>query len=276
MNFDNINSKLNTVLLGCNGNKLNEYKRYLKEIILNNITKDDIFIEPFCGSAIISYNLFNSNNIKTHINDIDHYRIKFYNNCKDINYIREVNDTITSIKTKEDYYKLVNKKDIYKKDVDFNTHIYSKLISSYRPGLFDDNRKKKLINENWNKFLNNTIITNNNFIEIMELYKDNEKAFIYLDPPYMNSANNSYITFRSDYTNDNKKIDNTKIYIDIYNYLKICKCKILMSINNSSIIEFIFKDYIKNNYQINYNYTYKDNNGITKSNNDEILIISNF
>jgi site-specific DNA-adenine methylase len=276
MNFDNINSKLNTVLLGCNGNKLKEYKRYLKDIILNNITKDDIFVEPFCGTAIISYNLFNSNNIKTHINDIDHYRIQFYNNCKDINYIREVNDTITSIKNKDDYYKLVKKNDIYKKDVDFNTHIYSKLISSYRPGLFDDTRKKKLINENWNEFLNNTIITNKNFIEIMELYKDNEKAFIYLDPPYMNSANKCYITFRSDYNDDNKKIDNTKIYIDIYNYLKICKCKILMSINNSAIIEFIFKDYIKNNYNVNYNYNHKDKNGITKSNNDEILIISNF
>lgn len=273
MEFKNIDNKDNTVLLGCCGNKKNEYKKYLKQIILNNINKDDIFVEPFCGSAIISYNLFNSNEIKTHINDIDKFRIQFYNECKDIKHIIETNIKIFNIESKEDYIKYVNKKNILN---DYNSYIYSKLISSYRPGLYDINRKKKYININWSKFLNNTIITNNNFEEIMELYKDNEKAFIYLDPPYLSSFNSSYLSYNEAYNEENKKIDNTEIYIKILNYFKICKCKILMSINNTALMSYIFKDYIKQNYDLAYNYSHKNKDGSIYKNNENILIISNF
>jgi len=273
MIFDNMNNKDNTVLLGCCGNKKNEYKKYLKDIIINNINKDDIFVEPFCGSAIISYNLFNSNNIKTHINDIDSFRIKFYNDCKDINHINEVNNNIINIISKDDYIKYVDKKNI---NNDYNSYIYSKLITSYRPGLYDENRKKKLINLNWNKFLNNTIITNNNFEEIINLYKDNEKAFIYLDPPYLSSFNSFYLSYNEAYNNENKKIDNTEIYITILNYFKNCKCKLLMSINNTALISYIFKDYIKQNYDLAYNFSHKNKDGVMYKNNENILIISNF
>ena len=276
MNFDKLNIKLNTTLLGCCGNKKNEYNKYLKDIILNNISKDDIFVEPFCGTAIISYNLYNTNNIKCHINDIDHFRIDFYNKCKDINYIKEVNDTIQNIKNKDDYYKIVDSKNLTNNKCNFNTYIYSKLISAFRPGLYDENRKKKIINDNWAIFLNDNIITNDNFKNIMELYKDNEKAFIYLDPPYLNSYNASYITYQNDYSDDNTKVDNTKIYIDILYYLKNSKCKILMSINNNAIINYIYTDFIKNNYHHNYGYCHNNESGIKKSNNETILIISNF
>ena len=273
MDFKNMNNKDNTILLSCFGNKKNEYKKYLKEIILNNLNKDDIFVEPFCGTGIISYNLFNSNKIKTHINDIDNFRIKFYNDCKDINYIIDVNNNIESIKNKEDYIKFVDKKNI---NNDYQSYIYSKLISAYRPGLFDSSRKKKLINLNWSDFLNNTIITNNNFEEIMELYKDNEKCFIYLDPPYLSSFNSSYKNYDEGYNDENKKIDNTEIYIKILNYFKNCKCKILMSINNTALMSYIFKDYIKQNYDLAYNFSHKNKDGSIYKNNENILIISNF
>jgi site-specific DNA-adenine methylase len=273
MDFKNMDNKDNTTLLSCCGNKKNEYKKYLKDIILNNLNKDDIFVEPFAGTAIISYNLFNSNEIKTHINDVDNYRIQFYNECKDINYIIDVNNNIKSVITKEDYIKFVNRKNI---NNDYKSYIYSKLISSYIPGLFDKDRKKKLININWCKFLNNTIITNNNFEEIMELYKDNEKTFIYLDPPYLSSFNSFYLSYNKAYNEENKKIDNTEIYITILNYFKICKCKILMSINNTALMSYIFKDYIKQNYDLKYSYSHKDKNGSINKNNENILIISNF
>ena len=47
------------------------------------------------------------------------------------------------------------------------------------------------------------------------------------------------------------EIDNTKIYIDIVNYLKNSKCKILFSINKNLITEHIYKDYINNILQKN-------------------------
>jgi hypothetical protein len=69
------------ILLGCFGNKEKEYKQYLKDIITNNTNDDTVFVEPFCGSAIISKSLHDEGNIKQyHINDIDTCRIDFYKN----------------------------------------------------------------------------------------------------------------------------------------------------------------------------------------------------
>jgi site-specific DNA-adenine methylase len=272
MNFDKIKKDKKNNLLGCMGSKKMEYDRYLKDIILNNINKDTIFIEPFCGSAIISYYLYISNNIKCHINDIDKIRIEFYNNCKDINYMNKINENIMNVKNKDDFDKLIDRKKIM---IEYNSYIYSRLINSFRYGLYDENRKQKILNLNWCPFLNDCIITNDEWYKIVEKYKDNENAFIYFDPPYMNSHNGYYSSFDKAYDEKYKKIDNTKVYIDILNYLKCCKCKILFSINNNAITNHIYKDYIKNNYNHNYSlcHTTKDKNF---TNNENILIISNF
>ena len=67
--------------LGCMGNKKNELK-LLIPIIEPQITTSTIFVEPFCGSSTVSFNVFKkiNKNIEFHINDIDHLRIKFYKN----------------------------------------------------------------------------------------------------------------------------------------------------------------------------------------------------
>ena len=43
-------------------------------------------------------------------------------------------------------------------------------------------------------------------------------------------------------------IDNTKIYIDILDFFKNSKCKILFSIDNNAITNYLYKDYIKQDY----------------------------
>ena len=50
-------SKLDTIPLGCFGNKRNELKSLLP-IIEPEITDKTIFVEPFCGSCIVSFNVF--------------------------------------------------------------------------------------------------------------------------------------------------------------------------------------------------------------------------
>ena len=274
MNYEKLKKDKNNILLGSMGNKKNEYNKYLKKIILDNINKDTFFIEPFCGSAVISYNLYMTNNINCMINDIDHFRIKFYNDCKDINYMNTINNNLSNIKNKDDFNKYVDKKLMNK---DYNSYIYSKLITSFRYGMYHDKMKIKLLNMCWNDFLNNCIITNNDWRFVMDKYKDVENCIIYLDPPYLNSHNAYYINYDDKYDDNNKKIDNTLIYIDILNYLNISKCKILMSINDNAITRYLYKDYIKNSYNINYNYSHinKEDNK-TNKNNDNILIISNF
>ena len=47
------------------------------------ISDKTIFVEPFCGSASVSYLVYTNTNIKKiHINDLDKLRIDFYSNMK--------------------------------------------------------------------------------------------------------------------------------------------------------------------------------------------------
>ena len=98
-------SKIDTIPLGCFGNKRNELK-LLIPIIEPQITDDSIFVEPFCGSSIVSFNVFKkiNKNIEFHINDLDQLRIKFYKN-------------MTIEKEREALYKL--EKEIIEKGAEF-------------------------------------------------------------------------------------------------------------------------------------------------------------
>ncbi len=128
-------------------------------------------------------------------------------------------------------------------------------------GLFPTTKKIiiKPIPDKWIELFNISKITNQDWKEIMEQYKDNEKAFIYLDPPYLNSFNESYTQYNknknSKIDDDDIIIDNTKIYIDILDYLENSKCKIIFSINNNSITRHIYQDYIKVDYSSFYSTT---------------------
>jgi hypothetical protein len=72
-------SKLDTIPLGCMGNKKNELKLLLP-IIEPQITTSTIFVKTFCGSSIVSFNVFKkiNKNIDFHNNDLDPLRIKFF------------------------------------------------------------------------------------------------------------------------------------------------------------------------------------------------------
>lgn len=86
---------------------------------------------------------------------------------------------------------------------------------------------------------------------IFEKYKDDEKWFLFLDPPYLSWNNKYYFWFccENEKLNEDKFIfDNTEIYINIKNFIETCKCKILLIINKNKIIEYLFKNYIKGEY----------------------------
>ena len=183
--------------LGCMGNKTRELKLLLP-IIEQHITKDTIFIEPFCGSCVVSFNVYKKhNNIKFHINDIDTLRIKFYKNMKTEegrHEFYELQDKVLNINGGySNYYEILGEKRCNMK-TDYNAYIISKTIYNFRMGLYPTTKKvnKKIISENWINFFNKTTITNEDFKIILDQYKDNENAFIYLDPPYMDSYNAGY------------------------------------------------------------------------------------
>lgn len=262
--------------LGCMGNKKYELK-YLLPIIKENINEDTIFIEPFCGSCIVSYNVFKLNVVKEfHINDSDEIRMKFYNNMTDENKREELYKIEEDIleKGEEEYYKHVDK---LKLKTDYWSYIIGKRIHSFRYGMFPTTKKIILskISDNWLEFLMTANKTTDDWKVIMEKYKDNKNAFIYFDPPYLESYNSGYNQYEKSIKTDGTIIDNTKIYIDILNYLKNSKCKILFSINKNAITEHIYKDYINNTYNRIYGATHL-NIKTTKKKNTDILTITNF
>ena len=220
--------------LNCEGNKRNELK-YLLPIIKENINEDTIFIEPFCGSCIVSYNVFKLNTVKEfHINDIDEMRMKFYNDITDISKREEFykiqNDIIEN--GEEDYYIYEDKTELKR---EYISYLFEKRIGTF---IFPTKIYSRKISDNWMEFLTIANKTNDDWKVIMEKYKDNKNAFIYLDPPYFNMCNNIYTEY-----------DDKKIYIDLVDYLKNSKCKIIFTINKNIITEHIYKDYINNTLQ---------------------------
>ena len=267
------------LLLGCFGNKEKEYKQYLKDIIIKNTDDETIFIEPFCGSAIISKTLHDEGKIKHfHINDIDHLRIEFYKNMKRKKKREELYNIETKIKEKgkEEYIKYVHRDKIKN---DYWSYIIGNRIYSFRHGLFPTTKNIVVspIGENWIKFLNTTIITNQDYKDVIEKYKYNENGFVYIDPPYFDSYNASYNKYTEKSTDEESNIiDNTQIYIDLLEYLKICRCKILFSINSNALTRYLYKDFIKRDYNRQYETTNINKIKETSKNKQNILIICNF
>ena len=267
-------SKPDTTPLGCIGNKRNELK-LLIPIIEKQITTDTIFVEPFCGSSIVSFNVFKklNKNIEFHINDIDDIRIQFYKNMNletERNKLYKLEKEIVE-KGSDFYYSITRGKDEYLK------YIISKRINAFRQGLYPTTKKIILheISDNWKEFLNKTIITNEDYIEVLNKYRDNENAFLYLDPPYMDSFNSCYSKYQHNtHDEDFKIIDNTEMYIKFLDILKNGKCKILFSINDCALTNYLYKDYIKESYNHKYNTSYVDQKKTKKNTN--VLIITNF
>ena len=106
-------SKQDTIPLGCMGNKKTELKLLLP-IIEPQITTSSIFVEPFCGSSIVSFNVFKKINkdIDFHINDIDEIRIQFYINMRDEEEREKqykLEESIVNLGS-EEYNKIIKKK----------------------------------------------------------------------------------------------------------------------------------------------------------------------
>jgi hypothetical protein len=275
-------SKNKSIPLGCMGNKTTELKLLLP-IIEPQITNKTTFVEPFCGSCVVSHAIYkNHENIDFHVNDIDEIRIQFYKNMMDEEErkkLYKLEESIVKLGI-EEYNKIIKKNQPKLMFTEYIPYIISRRIHSFRMGLYPTTKKiiLKEISEPWINFFKKSKITNNDFKEVMNEYKDNKDAFLYLDPPYMDSYNGGYSSFHSKNYNDDLSIkDNTEMYIYLLEFLKDCKCKVLFSINNCALTKYIYKDFIKDTYNKIYQSTQLNTTNTTnKKKNTDVLIISNF
>jgi site-specific DNA-adenine methylase len=180
------------------GNKRSEYNYFAPYITYDNITN---IVEPFCGSAAISFNIWKEHKDKFnyYLNDNNQQLFEIYQLLKTIpleNIFNILNYEKKKIQTKEDFQNLVNKPS-------HNVFEYILIIklSSWRFGFYDPKRNtsKRPYKPNSELILfaefiksKNVHITNNDWKTSFDEHKDNFESIIICDPPYLQSDNKFY------------------------------------------------------------------------------------
>ena len=240
------------------GNKREEVEHIYNKLDLNNI---DTIVEPFCGSCAVSYYIWSQNkdkNYKYILNDLDNNLISLLRLIKDGNY-KDVEDDVN--KKREEILTYGDDMDKakkiyleYVKNGKINGYLLGRRYYSMRCGTFPLNEFNKL-----NKKLDLSSYPMYEFITTadIELYNqdankfidkyDNDKSFIFLDPPYIASSNNFYST------DTGENIAN--IYeILFYKKLSNFKCKIMICHENNWLFKILFNDYINNDDEYSKKY----------------------
>lgn len=234
------------------GNKRTEIK-YIDEYF-NIFNENSLFIEPFGGSVFLSYYLWKNQMIKPEnifISDIDDQLVYFCNNFyKDKENITEQTKKFNENLNKVEHRKLWNKRlDI--DDPEFMIKFLSKrsFKGIYNGLIFEDKEKnrypkyKKHQITSYNDFFRQVKYNCVDFKEVLEKYKNNQNALIFLDPPYIKSNCMDY------------EIGQFIDWEYIYNWCNECKCKFIMIVNNNIFMRLSFKNFFKKSYDKIYSQT---------------------
>ena len=214
----------NHFLISYAGNKKDETADIIEAI---NFDKIENIIEPFCGSSAISYNIWlkYGDKFKYFLNDYDEELINVYNLLKekDVEEIEnEVNKIKDEIKTKDDWIKKLNE---YKQTKNIFLYIFFiKYSSMGRLGFYKKEKIPKIkfkISEEQKKFIKfikepYVEITNNDWLDVFNKYKDDKKSIFIFDPPYMFSENGFYLSKKSENNVYEYFYKNTKHKSNIY------------------------------------------------------------
>ena len=244
------------------GNKEKDLKFFKEFLPLDDI---NTVVEPFGGTFAVIRKIYNDKKIKKIVNDNDNEIYEIYKNPEEyLEYYKKMcahaftfENENKNIRTKELLIDIEGKEEFKSRFKDY--FIRSSIV---RGNLFrarKDNDCSQML-----EIMKDIEFYNEDYKNIIEKYKDKKEAFIFLDPPYLFSNNNNYSAQR-----DKTGMDMTHIIIYLLELFKDKKtlCKLMLIINKLNIIEYLFKDYIKGEYNKQY--------GISKKR-DVHLIITNF
>jgi site-specific DNA-adenine methylase len=239
------------------GNKRNETEIFLKNIKLDNIKN---IIEPFCGTSAISFAIWldNKDKFDYYLNDSDKRLIDVYNLMKNetIEDIEEkINKIGQNIKNKEEWIKVVkNNNDIY------HYLFFMKFSKMGRYGFYPNDRKNvyncKITKETrlFIEFIKQpyVYITHNDWFEVFDKMKNDEKSLFMIDPPYVMASNDYY----------------TEKHLNVYEYfhnnkIEHFKSNIYLILEDHWILRMIFGNQnIISKYDKTYNVNHKKTNHI--------------
>ena len=258
-----------------NGNKRTELFRIFDIV---NMDEFDIIVEPFCGSGAFILECYaRYGDTKKYVfNDTDERLINM------MKFIKENKSSAPlyeycSTRLNADDWKNQQTSDLL---IPYNFFYYYRVRTDYQrlvlpkkwPSL---NRSKKI--EITDKCLSSdcTNITCSDWIECIELYKDDPKALIFIDPPYFNSFNQSYYGMDRVSKGIETK-DISIIYMDILFYMETCKARLIYITNSWALFDYVFKKFIRDKYQKKYNTNIVFSDGKISKKTTNHLLLSNF
>lgn len=214
-------------------------------------------IEPFAGSfAVIRY-FYSDDKYNKIINDSDTDLINLYLR------IAEDPDAISA------YYDEILKNPEHSNSTVIKAQTQAlgcfKLLDTFCvKGMFKGRTiiSKQAVIKPLSAFFNkpNIDLFNEDWRVIMDEYKDDPDAFIFLDPPYFNSFNMSYYDYKAEQDKNIK--DNSLMFIEMLTYLKTSKAKIMVIISETALTDYILKEFKKFSYPKTYGTTGKKTNHI--------------
>lgn len=232
------------------GNKRNEMNKIYDYINFENI---DTVVEPYCGSCAISFHIWLKHpNLKFILNDKDVYLFEMFNIIRDDDKLNEFENKINEelrpilLNDKKAYVEFVKQDNIY-------SWYFSRKYYGIRHGTFPTQKTKesKIVDCPIINFFRNADIEFHTMdgVDFYKNYKDGENNLILLDPPYLNSDNCFY---REPKNNIYEYLCNNNIDLE--------KAKIYLILEKNWIIELLFR----NNEKIEYDKKYETTKKKTK------------
>jgi site-specific DNA-adenine methylase len=252
------------------GNKRNEnsFLEFLLPYIEENI---DVVVEPFGGSCSFSrwhFNIRTRPDIKYYVNDANKLLTTFCNNFQNnrdyiIQRAYEIDKEIKSssdpkLEYRKSYDRLSDNNNYKCIEDHMAEYLYHQKTTAkgwkgyFFQGATLRNRcsfnKYLEIVKNTDIFFSKTHYHNQDYKIVLDLFKDNEKALIYLDPPYFNTDDSMYLGSDTGI----EKIDHDEIMKDIYELFSNAKCKIIFVIKSDFMINTLFKKFLFTQYKKKY------------------------
>jgi len=243
--------KIRTFFFSYVGGKSKDLKKIMPSVDLNNIKT---IVEPFCGSCAFSSHL--ESKCKFYFNDIDEDLMKFLNDVKNGEFPKMLKKFNAEFKEYINKDKPSEKWKEVKKDISKNYFLCRRL--GKRGGMLDLKQKEEKIGcyRHLISLFKKAELHNDDYRVTLEKFKNDPTAFIFLDPPYFDSFNSSYTSYKGNSAGGKTQIiDNTHMYIDFIDYLNTAKCKVMLIINSNAITNYLYKGHIKTTYAKRYDLT---------------------
>lgn len=189
-------------------------------------------VDVFGGSGAVSIGLQNKFDHVVY-NEIQKKICRFFVFSKDINKIGrlvKICEKLTEEKCKEIFNSFLEKKKsgipqtILEIFVFFGLNFRGQLTEMcYSKGYKSlALRAKKIMS--LNNILNKIEVKNQDYKNILKKFKNDETAFLYMDPPYLSETKSTSSFY------DNGKIFGTDDYLWISDFMRVCKCKVMLHI----------------------------------------------